>query len=166
VAEANGAARWRVLLSCAAAYVLATAAFLPDPVASHFGPGGAANGSMPRTVYVVFMLLLVVGLPAFVVWASSAALARPGARINLPHRDYWLAPERREQSLAAIRTGMRQFAEMLVCFLCYAQALVVRANQVQPAHLDSAWFDAGLAVFFVVFLWWLRRFLRRFRRAT
>jgi hypothetical protein len=155
--------RFLVAMTCAAAFIVATSMVLPDRVAAHFAAGGAANGFLPRAAYIAFMLLVVVGLPTLMVLSTSAALARPGARINLPNADFWLAPERRQQTIAAIAAGMRQFGLLFVAFLCYAHVLVVRANRGPAIHLDEPAFYAGLAGFLLIVLWWVRAFLRRFR---
>ena len=44
-----------VSLVAAAVFVWLTSAALPPVVASHFGPGGVANGFMGRGMYTTFM---------------------------------------------------------------------------------------------------------------
>jgi hypothetical protein len=151
-------------VACAGSFVWASGVGMPDVVAAHFAAGGAANGYMPRTAYVLFMLFFVIALPVLMVFITWRSLERPGARINLPNRDYWLAPERRAQTITAIRAGVLQFSEMLLGFLCYAHWLVVRANRVQPVRLDETWFLGGLLVFFAAVVLWALSFLRTFRR--
>jgi hypothetical protein len=152
-----------VLLACAAAFVWLTALSLPDVVASHFGPSGDANGTMPRGAYIRFMLTFMVGLPAVLVGVTHVAMGRPGARINLPNRDYWLAPERRDQTVSYLRTQMVRFSSVLIVFLCYAHWLVVRANRVQPPHLSNPAMISGLVAFVVYAIVWTRFLVRRFR---
>src|SRR5258708_1087535 len=77
---------------CAGVFVWFTSARLPALVASHFAGSGAANGFIPHSVYVYFMLGFVVGLPAGMVVLTWLAMASPKAHINLPDKDYWLAP--------------------------------------------------------------------------
>ena len=90
---------WLVLFLClavAAAYIVTTSVALPDQVASHFGPGNAANGFMTRDGYLVFMLFFTLVLPLFL--AAMVGLLprmRPNS-INLPNREHWLDPMRRE----------------------------------------------------------------------
>jgi hypothetical protein len=153
-----------VLVACAAGFVWVTCQGLPELVAAHFGASGAANGFMPRRGYVWFTLGFVIGLPAVMVWLSWFAIKRPGARINLPHRDYWLAPARRDQTIGRLRAAILQFGVLLLIFLCYAHGLVVRANMTQPAQLASTWFVGGLVVFLLALLFWARAFLGGFRR--
>lgn len=157
--------RWgyRLAVSGAFAFVLASSLLLPERVASHFDATGAANGYLPRTAYLCVMLA-VLALPVLATVLTAAALQRPDARINLPNREHWLAPERRALAVALVRRGMRQFCLLLLAFLCYAQFLVLRANQMSVPRLENTGFLAGLFVFLVAFVLWLQRFLRSFQR--
>src|SRR5688500_1481613 len=71
----------------------ATYARLPERMASHFDASGVADGWMTRDAYVWFM----VGVVTFVSLTMNAAFGSvrflPNAVINIPRRDYWLAPE-------------------------------------------------------------------------
>jgi len=146
-----------------AAFVVLSGAVLPERVASHFDAGGAANGYLPRSMYLLTMLV-VCALPVLACLAAAASLRNPRARINLPHRAVWLAPDRREETVRRIRRGMGQFSACLLVFLWYVQWLVVRANRHSPAHLPTAWMLGGLVVFVVVTVVWLRGFLGQFRK--
>jgi uncharacterized membrane protein len=154
-----------LFVACAAAFVCLTSVSLPALVASHFGGSGAANGFMPHDFYVRFMLAFVIGLPALLVGLTWFVIASPKARINLPNKDYWLAPERRAETVAFLRSGILWFGTMLVVFLCYAHWLVVLANQAQPPRLANSWFIGGLVVFFAVLFIWLKVFLGHFRQS-
>jgi len=125
---------------------------------------GYANGFTSRGAYVGLMLVIDAGLPTLLVSLTHFALGSPKARINLPNRDYWLAPERRAETVSYLRAHMTRFAGVLMAFLCYVHWLVVRANEVQPARLSSPWVNAGLAAFVVFAVVWTRMLLRRFRR--
>lgn len=148
---------------CAVTFVAYTSHDLPALVASHFGASGMANGFMPREYYVRFMITFVIGLPTLMVFVSGYVLGSSKARINLPNRDYWLAPERYAETIALLRAGLIWFGILLVTFLCYVHWLVVVANSVQPARLPEAWFFGGLVAFFVAVLIWLRVLLGHFR---
>ncbi len=147
----------------AAAFVGFTSRHLPDRVASHFDGSGAANGYMPHGFYVGFMLGVVVVLPALAVGLTWRSMASPHARINLPNKDYWLAPERRAETIAFLRAGVLWFGTLLITFLGYAHWLVVLANAVHPARLANAWLMGGLLVFLASLLVWLKGFWGHFR---
>jgi hypothetical protein len=152
-----------LFLACAAAFVWLTSQSLPDVVASHFGAAGAADGFMTRDFYLRFMLAFAVGLPLLIFVVPYFALGRSGARINLPNREYWLAPERRAETVAFLRAHAVGFAVTLAVFLCYVHWLVVRANAVQPPHLSAPALIAGLAVFLLAMLVGAWRLFGRFR---
>ena len=83
-----------VILVVASAFVWLTSGDLPPVVASHFGPGGAANGFTSKSTYTAFMLALVIAVPALIGFSAMFVRILPPRLINLPNRDYWLAPER------------------------------------------------------------------------
>jgi uncharacterized membrane protein len=162
----KGSLLFALFVVCAGAFVWLTSARLPMLVASHFGGSGTANGFLPRDAYVCFMLGLVVVLPAVMVFLTWLAIASPPTRINLPDKDYWLAPQRRDQTMDHLRSGIGCFSIMLVVFLCYVHWLVVLANAAQPARLDNFWFVGGLLIFFVFLIIWLKKFLGYFRQSA
>lgn len=153
-----------ILLAVAAAFVWLTARFLPDVVASHFNAAGVANGFMPRAFYVRFMLFFVVVLPLAVVFLPSLAMSSPKARINLPNREYWLAPERRAETVACLQRYSARFGSLLVVFLCYVHWLVLRANANVPPNLSASWFIGGLMFFVASMVVWTVALVGRFRK--
>lgn len=152
------------LVACAAVFVWVTSEQLPLLVASHFDGAGQPNGFMPRGGYRGLMLTLLIALPSLLIALTWWSLGASRARINLPNRDYWLAPERRAATVAYLRTGLLWFGVLLLAFLCYVHWLVVLANGQQPPRLDNAWFIGGLVSFLAALLIWLKAFLGRFRR--
>jgi hypothetical protein len=155
--------RWPLLAASGAGFVWLTSVSLPDVVASHFGADGYANGFMSRGAYIGLMLACAVGLPALLVIVAHFGLGSPNARINLPDRDYWLAPERRAETVSYLREQLARFAVVLMGLLCYVHWLVVRANAIRPPRLSTPWINAGLVAFAVFVVIWMRVFLRRFR---
>lgn len=137
---------------------------LPAVVASHFSAGGMADGYMPRTPYLVLMLVLVVGLPAIMAFVPLLGAEGPAKRLNLPNRDYWLDPARRGQTIRILNGFMARFALALAMLLAYTHLLVVRANRVVPPHLPERAMIAGLLLFVVVMLFLSWRLVRYFRR--
>jgi hypothetical protein len=147
----------------AAAFVAVTSRGLPIVVASHFGSDGAANGYMPHAFYVRFTLAFVVLLPLLLNLIAGAVARLPARLVNIPHRNYWLAPEHRGQAVDMLRGQMRLFAAMLVVFLCYVHWLVVRANQSMPPMLDNRRFIAGMGAFMFALVVWIVALRRKFR---
>lgn len=150
-------------VTAAAIFVVTTGHALPIVVASHFGPGGTANGFMPHKTYVRFTLAFVVLMPLLLNLVAAAVARLPEKLVNIPNRQYWLAPERRAQAVDMLRGRMQVFAAMLVAFLCYVHWLVVRANAQSPPMLDNKRFVTGLAVFLLALILWIVALRRKFR---
>ena len=116
--------------------MVATYARLPARVASHFDASGVANGWMSRDGYVWFM----VGIVTFVslTMLASFGLVRllPTALINIPRRDYWLAPERRTETARTLRSYGLLLAGLTSFFFLAMHLLVVAANEAQPPRLS------------------------------
>ncbi|MGZ6375538.1 MAG: DUF1648 domain-containing protein, partial [Ktedonobacterales bacterium] len=77
-----------LLLVASALFVWLTSASLPPVVASHFGASGVANGFMSRSVYLGFMLAVVVLVPTLVALSGQLARLLPASLVNLPNRQY------------------------------------------------------------------------------
>ncbi|HTY02715.1 MAG TPA: hypothetical protein VMC81_03190 [Rhodocyclaceae bacterium] len=155
--------RLALVLLCAAAFVWLTGGSLPPVVASHFSAGGAADGFVARADYVTLMLVLAVGLPLVISMIMRLAALLPVRFINLPNRDYWLAAERREATLAYLRDHGTRLAEIATAFPCFVHWLVVQANAATPAHFPETLFFGGVAAFLVVLALWGVRFIVHFR---
>jgi len=147
----------------AAIFVVISSRAMPPKVASHFGRDGAANGYMWRHTYVYFMLAFVVLLPLFFSFVANAVAHVPVAMINIPNRDYWLAPERRGLVVDSLRRQMQIFSAMLVVFLCFVHWEVVRANQSMPPMLDNRRFMLGMGLFMATLIVWIVSLRRQFR---
>jgi uncharacterized membrane protein len=153
-----------LVLFVAAGFVWLTGGDLPPVVASHFGSGGAANGFMGKGTYTAFMLAVVVAVPALIGFSGQLVRVLPLQLVNLPNKQYWLAPQRRAATLDSLSSLSVPFALALVVFLCFVHWLVVQANAVQPARLPEGSLLVGLAVFGVATVLWLVVLFRRFGR--
>ena len=115
----------------------ATYSRLPERMASHFDASGVANGWMPRDGYVWFMVGVVTFVSLTMLAAFGSIRYLPNAVINIPRRDYWLAPERRDETA---RTLMR-FGLLMVgfesLFFLAIHLMVVAANESQPVRLSN-----------------------------
>jgi hypothetical protein len=155
-----------VLLALSAVFVWSTSGSLPSVVASHFDASGTANAFMPSGTYARGMLVVLIGVPGLTAFLPFA-LARMGGRgLNIPNREYWLAPERIEESLVFLQQHCLVFASGLVVFLSYVHWLVVQANLRQPPLLSTSAIVAGLGVFLCATIVWLVVLYARFRKVA
>ncbi|MGE5155528.1 MAG: DUF1648 domain-containing protein [Bdellovibrio bacteriovorus] len=142
---------------------LLSLAVLPARVAIHFGPGGAADGWASGSASTAIMLGVQI-LLFLSLYLSPRLLARVPARwINLPNRDYWLAPQRRTQALSRLSDHLWRYGTALFLFLLVAGLLTLQANLSDPVRLDERLFLGALLVFLVYTAWWIGTLLRAFR---
>ena len=145
-------------------FVWLTGGRMPAVVASHFALGGIANGFMPRSTYIVVMSAVTVLAPMLIAVSGRWIEALPAERINLPNRDHWLAPERRDATMASLSARSTGFAVLLATFLCFVHWCVVRAKAMRPPRLEETMFLVGLLLFALATAAWLALLFLRFRR--
>ena len=73
----------------------------------------------------------MTGLMGFLI--PLVIVAAPTEFINVPRKDYWLAPERREETLRFLRTRLEWFACGVLFVLLYAASQAINANL--PDHV-------------------------------
>ena len=152
------------LLVASAAFIVATWGHLPERVASHFAPGGQANGWMPRETYVGFILGAAVLVPSLLV-ALLAWLPRAFPRsVNLPNRAYWFADERRDATVATLSAFAWSFGALLVALVTGVHWAVVEANARRPPVLAGGTIETLLVGFGVAIGAWILAWYLRFRR--
>ncbi len=135
---------------------------LPERVASHFGFSGEANGWMSRQVYLVFMAFFGMIFPMIAPLAGLLIGRLPMSVINLPNKEYWLAPERREGTTAFLVSQLLRLAVLELGLVIVLHQLVVEANRQQPPRMSNmVW--AVLAVFLVFMAGWIWSLVRHFR---
>ena len=120
---------------------------LPERMASHFAASGMPNGWMDKRQF--FLLYAVVILAAFFVefrLARSVA-GNSGSKLNLPNKDYWLAPERRAGTFAYIEQFFAWFGCALLLLAVFAMGLAMRANFSDPVQLPTVPIVSAIAAF-------------------
>lgn len=122
---------------------------LPERMASHFNAGGHPNGWQSRTGYF--------SVQAFVVAVVTAAFAvlpawiqrLPARLINLPNKDYWLAPERRAETMARVSAALTWFGCAVLTFILLVTRLVVRFNLGLEPELQASALSLALGALVV-----------------
>jgi uncharacterized membrane protein len=135
---------------------------LPERVASHWDGAGNPNGYMSRDGFISFYLWLMVGLSTLFGGIGSLVRVTPDDAVNLPNKEYWLAPERREATITTITHQMNAFTIMLNAFMIGIHQLSIMANLTPDKHLSN-----GVWVLLVVFLgvtgFWVYKMITEFK---
>jgi hypothetical protein len=138
---------------------------LADAVATHFAGGFLANGWMQRGEYRAFSLTFATVLP-MIIAVIVGLLPRlfPGG-VNIPRREYGLAPERRSATFDSIAVRAVILGALLSVFMAGVHWLILEANAVVPPRLPAKPFWTLLIAFLTAFAFWIWAFWSRFRDA-
>lgn len=120
---------------------------LPEIIASHFNRSGSVNAWQTKAAFFTTEILMVALAAALGFGVPRIIAAMPASLINLPNKNFWLAPERREETIGYLQMHMAWFGCALLAFLLFVMQLVFRANLQQPPQLDNASFIAALVAF-------------------
>jgi uncharacterized membrane protein len=135
---------------------------LPDRMASHFSASGAPNGWMTKSQFLAIYALAL--LPALVVefWVGRSVAKTPEARINLPNKEYWLAPERRADTFAYFENFFAWYGCALLLLVVFVMGLAMRANLNPPPRLPTGPTITALVAFVLFNVGAIVAALRRF----
>jgi hypothetical protein len=148
------------------ACLLASLPFLPERLATHFDGAGRPNGWMSRTGHLAFTLSLGTGLPLAMVGSCFAVRYLPSRMINIPRREYWLAPERRVLTSAYLLRHSLWLGCLTVPFVLCIHLLILQANTgglAQP-QLSSPAILALAGGYMAGLVCWIISMLRHFNR--
>jgi uncharacterized membrane protein len=153
-----------VLAAYAAIHFSAYYSQLPAVVASHFDARGVANGWQAKSAF--FGVFVGVGVLAAVIAFGVPRIiaALPVQLINLPNKDFWLAPEHLARTLESLSTYFAWFgcALYLILILTFDYALQYNLHPEYRPDVSRMWYIlAGFGAFLIV---WITRLLTRFLR--
>jgi len=150
---------WLVLLG-AVAHLAYTYPQLPERVATHFGSGGRADAWGSKQSFALTYGLLVGGL-GLLFFAIAFFLPRlPASIINIPNREYWLAPERREATLHHVGREMLVMGTATMAFIVATFHFSMLASIGGTDRLGPGFWIVLVAFLIYAGIWSLRLMLR------
>jgi uncharacterized membrane protein len=159
------ASRWSLLSSAVLALLVSGVVLVrgPQRVPVHFGADGASDRWGDASTLLALDVAMVVG--GTVLFGAVAWLVRvlPDDLVNLPHKEYWLAPERRrdaERKVAVWADTMGTAVNLLMLALTLVAARA--ATQPQPTGPTPV-FAVLVVAFVAVTAWSVVRMYRSFR---
>ena len=153
----------RFIAIASLATIALTSVWLPQRVATHFGAAGLPNGFMTRGTYLAFMAGVVAGMPTLLSAIIGAAIRRSPACINIPHRDYWLAPARREATVDYLLRHTARLAAGVALFALALHFVLIHANALSPPRLEASYMWGLLAGALGGVAFWIIDLRRRFQ---
>jgi hypothetical protein len=146
----------------AGVFIFYTSQYLPDKVATHFGIDGRADGWMSHKGYLLFMISFMVGVSGFVSFVVGTLPSKFPKWTNIPNRDYWLAPERRDESARFLSAHGKRLGYLIVMMMLGMHYTILLANHRQPPMLPGSIVSSIILGFALALLWWIVRLYRRF----
>lgn len=136
---------------------------LPDRVASHFGASGRPDAWSSKQSFVEIYLFAVAVVALLFSGIGSLLRRTPSHMINLPNRDYWMAPARAEETIDFLS---QQFlwvgsATLLLLLDIFHQAFMVhlaRAGGLEHAVVSLVLYVVFTAIWSIGLI---RKFLQR-----
>ncbi len=151
------------------AIVLATIAqcvhdfpLLPDRLASHFAASGMPNGWMTKAQFMLMYAVMLLPALAIEFWVSHRIANKPDAKLNLPNKQYWLAPERRAETFAYFETFFAWYGCVFLFVMVFAMGLAMRTNFDTPPRLPTGPIVSDIAGFVLFNVAAVIAMLRRF----
>lgn len=133
---------------------------LPAEVPTHFDGAGNPDGWSTRDGAVAIHATILAGMGGLFLVLALVIPKIPPSLVNIPHRDHWLAPSRRQETLGVIRDYLLILGAATMLFLAAI------ADQSFRAAVDGGGLGAAFWVLFVGYMvlvlgsvvWLYRRF--------
>jgi len=122
--------------------------FLPAQVAHHFGASGQPDAWGSKMQFLIMHVVTISFMAAIFLGCGIVLTKIPNSMINLPNKDYWLASERREQSLVYIQTRLLWLGSFLMMFLLDLAHQSFQVHLGTATKLNHAWFSVTLFLTF------------------
>lgn len=136
---------------------------LPERVASSFGENGSAQAYMSNETSLYFGVGLYILFTGLFLAIPYLVRVIPVKYVNFPHKDYWLAEERKESTIEAMSGWVYVFGFATNVLMIVMGLLSFKANISGEMRLDMGTFFTGLALYLIFTACWVIWLYRRFR---
>jgi hypothetical protein len=146
-------------------FVIYTSYHLPGTVATHFNVNNEPDGWMTRNSYLFMILTLLVSIPTLISVGIGMLSQRFPHLVNLPNRDYWLAPRRLDESLDYLASHGHRLGRLVIVLMTGLHYVVLVAHRTEPPVLPQSWLMAILLGFVFALAMWVVALYRRFPKS-
>jgi uncharacterized membrane protein len=144
--------------------VFMSPAFLPERFATSFNSAGEPECWMDRSSFMLFLSGMgSLGILVFIVIGFVSRFT-PDKWVNVPRREYWLAPERRAETMNYLFRQMLWFACLLCCLFIAVDISTIHANRLTRPHLPMGEFLTIIGCFVAGTIVWSISFVSHFKR--
>ncbi len=119
---------WIVVLLAAGADLAWHWPGLPERLATHFNAAGHADGWSSRATFVKMWFVMIAGSGLLFAGLWALMMFLPARWINMPNRDYWLAPGRERYTRGLIGELILWLGIVMLATMSALNHLIMRAN--------------------------------------
>ena len=124
---------------------------LPAQIASHFNFWGEADGWMPKENFTIFQLFLLVFILSTTSLIPIVFNKMPDSLINVPNKSYWLAPERREESVRRLASVSGNLRVALLLLFLGINHFAFQANVSGENLSNGVWLILGVFLSYTIY---------------
>lgn len=136
---------------------------MPEQLAAHFNIQGSPDRFVSKAQFFRFQLQTMLVVILVSLLSQIILLVLPPNMVNLPHREYWLAPERRDETMGRISDfGAVLFGVILLAVQSVFEVSAY-ANLHTPIVFDARWVGIFMVIAFAVIILMLIRLIFSFR---
>jgi uncharacterized membrane protein len=135
---------------------------LPEQVAYHFGVSGQPDAWGSKMHFLILYLVTVALMAAIFLGLGFAIPKIPNRAINIPNKDYWLAPERRQKTLEYILPLFFWLGSFTMIFLLYLFHQSFQVDLGKAPNLSH--FVLSIGVYLVFTTIWCIAIYRKFSK--
>ncbi|MBN1998303.1 hypothetical protein JW935_12165 [candidate division KSB1 bacterium] len=139
---------------------------LPNVMVSQFDGHGNPTSQMTKGAFsVLYWVTMLIMLLIFIV-LPPAMKRLPTSMWSLPNRDYWLAPERRDTTIAVIREYMFWCGFGMILFFMFLFQFTVSFHASGRERMSMTGFWILITAFAVFITVWTVAFVMQFRKQS
>jgi len=136
---------------------------MPQVMASHFDGAGVPNDWAGKNGFFALYGAILVLLAFVFLYLPKWTVKRSNFAMKLPHREYWLAAERIDQTRLFFRRQMLIMGIVHLLLAIVTIQMAITANLSESPVLDSRIFWILIA-YFIFLVFWLLYFFLHFRK--
>ena len=123
---------------------------LPEQVAHHFGMSGEPDAWGSKTVFLGLYLFSVALIVATFLGLGFGMTRMPHWAINLQNKEYWLAPERKQDTLDYLSVALFWLGSATLILLLDIFHQSIRVHLGRASRLEHSWLSLGAYLVFTI----------------
>jgi uncharacterized membrane protein len=136
---------------------------LPARVISHLDAAGRPDGYTAKGVLFIEYWILLLMIAGFFLLAVRLIPKTPVKWISLPHKDYWMSPQRRGRAFAFMIASTAWFGNATLLFFIFLFQILFSLGLGNLDH-PGRWIWTATGAYVALTIWWTVHFVRFYYR--